>query len=1046
MSSFVAVESGSFMRYGAPYRYFGTNMWQAAWLEPDRLSRELQRLQVRQEPYSAAKPYSMLICCGSLPIACPPTTQDLGVTNVRIMAASEGGVGRSAHVQPPMQPELGVYDEDVLRGLDRAVQQIGAHGMTAVLTLGNMWQWSGGFASYVGWVTGEQPPRMTADALDRDWQLHQNFASEFYGTPGAVGAWRAYVTTLLSRTNTASGVAYAADPTILSWQLCNEPRPLTHTAAYLSWIEASAALVRSLAPRQLVSLGSEGPTPWPSYTNTNAKRDHAHVDYVGVHVWPQNWQWYDPAANSLQMGGGGGGGGQHGGGNGAAAAATHDISAALSKAQRYVEAAHAAARSLNKPLVVDEFGLARDGGSLDPAASNTSRRDAFFGAMCEHLVSLGDGASEVAGLNFWAWSGEARPVGRLHSEGDDWLGDPPHEPQGWYGVYDTDAGTAGVIRRCARLFAPALPPSAPAPSSSSSSSSSGVESSPLPAPPPAPRVPRVDTPGWCAGVWPDGGFDAERDLISLHYDCSADPDDFMSAVADRALLERSYGGRGGGTAWLRAHVVPVAGTYGTNTDYQQQGCEATMHATWGDATGYLRASTRDPPRAERTAALRRAAAVEAAARWLAAIERGGQVYVKEGGQSDFTLAVLDEVELYWQGAAGCVHVVQHSQWNEQTTSAGVLDALRARGIDYVGNAKSGSGPVADGNGPLMRLRRTYRPKSGAHFLSDFVATATASWLGCAWRVAFDEFAKVPSWCDWRSGRAQLFSAEECLDFSDTHELLIILRVVAPDADSFTAEDFLEQILLPSTTRTDAALPAATCNASLPQGTLAPMPPRVPPLPPPQRQRYAPPPPPPAPPSPAPRTLTSSPPPAATLPRPPPSSHAPPVTERAQVGDATAGGAADEGAPQGAPTGVDEYAVPLAVLLLLVGVSCGGRQRRAAWGRRRLRLRGLLTRIAPAAGPSEAEVSVFHSDTADAGGNGERGDDAAKATTTTAAAGAATAAATTTTHEEEVEDGDAEEPDGDEGDAGGRKNKQRKKKWRGKGGAFEAHVNYADTLD
>ena len=47
MSSFVAVESGSFMRYGAPYRYFGANMWQAAWLEPDRLSRELQRLQVR---------------------------------------------------------------------------------------------------------------------------------------------------------------------------------------------------------------------------------------------------------------------------------------------------------------------------------------------------------------------------------------------------------------------------------------------------------------------------------------------------------------------------------------------------------------------------------------------------------------------------------------------------------------------------------------------------------------------------------------------------------------------------------------------------------------------------------------------------------------------------------------------------------------------------------------------------------------------------------------------------------------------------------------
>ena len=194
----MTVEAGRFVRDGAPYRYFGANMWQAAWLESDRLTRELQRLQVRHEP-------AMTYLCHAYP-PCPPTSlgpQDLGVTNVRIMASSEGGVGRSAHVTPPMQPSQGVYDEEVLRGLDRAVQQIGAHGMTAVLTLGNMWQWSGGFASYVAWATGERPPRMTADALDRDWQQHQNFASTFYGTPLAVSAWRAYVTMLLSRTNTA---------------------------------------------------------------------------------------------------------------------------------------------------------------------------------------------------------------------------------------------------------------------------------------------------------------------------------------------------------------------------------------------------------------------------------------------------------------------------------------------------------------------------------------------------------------------------------------------------------------------------------------------------------------------------------------------------------------------------------------------------------------------------------------------------------------------------------------------------------------------------
>ena len=27
-----------------------------------------------------------------------------------------------------------------------------------------------------------------------------------------------------------------------------------------------------------------------------------------------------------------------------------------------------------------------------------------------------------------------------------YLGDPPHEPQGWYGVFDTDVSTHALIR------------------------------------------------------------------------------------------------------------------------------------------------------------------------------------------------------------------------------------------------------------------------------------------------------------------------------------------------------------------------------------------------------------------------------------------------------------------------------------------------------------------------------------------------------------------------------------------------------------------------
>jgi len=390
--SFVRVDSGLLYRGAHPYRYVGANLWSAAWLPPERLARELDRL-----------------------IAA-------GVSNVRIMASAEGGVGRSSHIEPPMQPTIGEYDETVLRGLDAAVHQIGARGMTAVLVLGNMWQWSGGFASYVAWATGESAPLMTSTAQDADWQAHQDFASRFYGSAAAVQAWRGYVEHLLGRTNSASGVPYAADETIMAWQLCNEPRPLTHGREYLAWIEASAALLKSLAPHTLVSLGSEGPTPWPRYSGTDVRRDHAHVDYVSIHMWPQNWQWYDPAHASVQ--------------------------AATSKSLEYAAQALRQAKWLGKPLVVDEFGLARDGGSLDPAAA-TAHRDVYYGAMCEGLAALGP---EMAGLNFWAWGGEARP-------GDGaFIGDPPHEPQGWYSVYDADASTKTVLQLCATLFAPAPAP------------------------------------------------------------------------------------------------------------------------------------------------------------------------------------------------------------------------------------------------------------------------------------------------------------------------------------------------------------------------------------------------------------------------------------------------------------------------------------------------------------------------------------------------------------------------------------------------------------
>ena len=219
-------------------------------------------------------------------------------------------------------------------------------------------------------------------------------------------------------------------------------------------------------------------------------------------------------------------------------------------------------------------------------------------------------------------------------------------------------------------------------------------------------------------------FNPAKDLLALHYDCSPDPDDFTSSAADRALLEATFG-----TAWLPSHVLPAIGTYGRNTAYKEESCERVAQAVWGDSTGYLRAAANN--------ASHRALAVEyARERWAHTLAAGGQVYVKEGGQSDFTKDVVSGLEAWHAGSGKCVHVVQHAVWNEQQNHPGVTPYV-IRYADYLGPLGNHRGPITDGNGPLQASRR----KPNFAQIAPFVAAARASWMACAWNVAIEEFER-----------------------------------------------------------------------------------------------------------------------------------------------------------------------------------------------------------------------------------------------------------------------------------------------------------------
>jgi mannan endo-1,4-beta-mannosidase len=136
----------------------------------------------------------------------------------------------------------------------------------------------------------------------------------------------------------------------------------------------------------------------------------------------------------------------------------------VSHALEYIEEHAHKARGLNKPLILEEFGLARDGQSADAAHSAVVHRDAFYAAVVRAAgASAGRGAwhgvrrrscsrriesvrcvrscrlrvaadrFEVSGVMPWAWGGGGRPrePGGYWRPGDELIGDPPHEPQGW---------------------------------------------------------------------------------------------------------------------------------------------------------------------------------------------------------------------------------------------------------------------------------------------------------------------------------------------------------------------------------------------------------------------------------------------------------------------------------------------------------------------------------------------------------------------------------------------------------------------------------------
>ncbi len=256
-----------------------------------------------------------------------------------------------------------------------------------------------------------------------------------------------------------------------------------------------------------------------------------------------------------------------------------------------------------------------------------------------------------------------------------------------------------------------------------------------------------------SGIMPSG-FNLYQDLVSLHFDHCADHDDGLATVADRTIAGRM------GLSLSRVHVV--SGTCGTQPYSFQEDSAAVMDAAWG-VDGWLFAGI------HRTLDLNtwRLAVIQTAQVWRDTIEAGGDVWIAEGGQSDFSADVVRELRGIYDRSLtqNRIHLVQHSDWNENYTTSNSLDSdgdgEPDGDLEYV-RSNTHYIRIADGNHPDNGTADLNIPAGqSTATVADFVGLAVNHpYYGTMWNAAFDYMDPV----------------SEKLDFSDTVELLHILGI------------------------------------------------------------------------------------------------------------------------------------------------------------------------------------------------------------------------------------------------------------------------------
>ncbi|XP_010484638.1 PREDICTED: mannan endo-1,4-beta-mannosidase 7-like [Camelina sativa] len=285
-----------------------------------------------------------------------------GLTVARTWAFSDGGYRA-------LQSSPGSYNEDMFQGLDFAIAEARSHGIKVILSCANNYDSFGGKKQYVDWARSRGRPVSSEDDFFTD-----SLVKDFY---------KNHITAVLNRFNTFTKVQYKDDPTIMAWELMNEPRcPSDPTGRTIqTWITEMAAHVKSLDRNHLLEAGLEGfyGQSSPQSTTLNppgqfgtdfiANNRIPGIDFVTVHSYPDEWFTDASASEQSKMD-----------------FLNKWLNAHIQDAQNV----------LRKPIIVAEFGKSTKKQGYSPA-----ERDIVFNTVYGKIYESAKRGGAAAGGLFW---------------------------------------------------------------------------------------------------------------------------------------------------------------------------------------------------------------------------------------------------------------------------------------------------------------------------------------------------------------------------------------------------------------------------------------------------------------------------------------------------------------------------------------------------------------------------------------------------------------------------------------------------------------------